>query len=261
MARLGPGRMPRIGSTVVDTRGLKLMREWIATMPSSELTPVAHTHADDLLAFQAGKINTLSTLLAKPETAALLADALEDKDSEQLNIREARSFASKASDPNIRDLFRRYNPYQSDNRVGATPDPAAILALTGNATRGKQIFFRNTTLCSTCHQVNGEGHAFGPDLSRIGIRANRAQILDHILHPSKIIHPEFQMRKAGSTIGLIAKRNDHTLVIRDNAGKEHTFPPNTNTQVLPISAMPPGLLATLTSQQAADLLAYLRSLK
>jgi len=39
------------------------------------------------------------------------------------------------------------------------------------------------------------------------------------------------------------------------------LPAKTNTQVLPTSAMPPGLLATLTTQQAADLLAYLRSLK
>ena len=57
------------------------------------------------------------------------------------------------------------------------------------------------------------------------------------------------------------RRNDRELILRDAAGKQHTLPPNTNTQVLPTSAMPPGLLATLTTQQAADLLAYLRSLK
>lgn len=46
--------------------------------------------------------------------------------------------------------------------------------------------------------------------------------------------------------------------------KVHLFandPKAPNTTVLPTSAMPPGLLATLTTQQAADLLAYLRSLK
>ena len=86
-------------------------------------------------------------------------------------------------------------------------------------------------------------------------------MLDHILHPNKVIHPEFQLRKVGDTIGLITRRDDEALVLRDAAGQQHTFPPNTNTQVLPASAMPPGLLATLTPQQAADLLAYLRSLK
>ena len=39
---------------------------------------------------------------------------------------------------------------------------------------------------------------------------------------------------------------DKTLVIRDAAGVNHKFPPNTNTKVLPASAMPPGLLASLT---------------
>ena len=123
------------------------------------------------------------------------------------------------------------------------------------------MFFRNTTLCATCHQVKGEGRAFGPDLTRIGTRATRAQLLDHILHPSKVIHPEFQLRKAGNHVGLIVRRNDRELILRDAAGQQHTLPAKTNTQVLPASAMPPGLLATLTTQQAADLLAYLRSLK
>ena len=57
------------------------------------------------------------------------------------------------------------------------------------------------------------------------------------------------------------RRNDRELILRDAAGQQHTLPAKTNTQVLPDSAMPPGLLATLTTQQAADLLAYLRSLK
>ena len=261
MARLGPGRMPRIGSNAVDVRGLQLMREWITAIPASGLEPVATAQTDTLKAFQSGKISALNTLMAKPEHAAFLADALENEDPEQLNIRAARSFAAKTTDPNIRDLFRRYNPQQTDKRLGATPDPAAILALTGQVARGKQVFFRNTTLCATCHQVKGEGRVFGPDLTRIGTRATRAQLLDHILHPSKVIHPEFQMRKAGNHVGLIVRRNDRELILRDAAGQQHTLPAKTNTQVLPTSAMPPGLLATLTTQQAADLLAYLRSLK
>lgn len=261
MARLGPGRMPRIGSNAIDTQGLKLMRDWITAMPASGLEPVATAQAANLKNFQAGKISALTPLLAKPENAALLADALEGEDPEQLNIRAARAEANGKTDPNIRDLFRRYNPHQIDNRLGATPDAAAILAITGKSVDGKAIFFRATTLCATCHQVKGQGKAFGPDLSRIGARATRAQLLDHILHPNKVIHPEFQLRKVGDTIGLITRRDDEALVLRDAAGQQHTFPPNTNTQVLPASAMPPGLLATLTPQQAADLLAYLRSLK
>ena len=261
MARLGPGRMPRIGSNAIDTQGLKLMRDWISAMPARGLEPVATAQAANIKNFQAGKISALTPLLAKPEHAALLADALEGEDPEQLNIRAARAEANGKTDPNIRDLFRRYNPHQIDERLGATPDAAAILAIAGRAAAGKPIFFRATTLCATCHQVNGQGKAFGPDLSRIGARATRAQLLDHILHPNKVIHPEFQLRKVGDTIGLITRRDDKALILRDAAGQQHTFPPNTNTQVLPTSAMPPGLLATLTPQQAADLLAYLRSLK
>src|SRR5262249_33512428 len=34
MAKLGPGRMPHIGSDFVDERGLQLLHDWIASLPS-----------------------------------------------------------------------------------------------------------------------------------------------------------------------------------------------------------------------------------
>ena len=89
----------------------------------------------------------------------------------------------------------------------------------------------------------------------------REQILEHILKPSQVINPEYLLRQVGDTIGMIISRDDTALVIRDVAGVDHKFPPNTNTKVLPTSAMPPGLLASLTATEAADLITYLRSKK
>src|SRR5204863_5933713 len=39
MATLGPGRMPRIGSTVVDETGVALVHDWIAHLPGSGIVP------------------------------------------------------------------------------------------------------------------------------------------------------------------------------------------------------------------------------
>src|SRR5207237_7054578 len=35
MATLGPGRMPRIGSTLVDDAGVNLIHDWIAALPGA----------------------------------------------------------------------------------------------------------------------------------------------------------------------------------------------------------------------------------
>src|SRR5262249_37812707 len=45
MSTLGPGRMPRLGSTVVDEVGVKLIRDWIACMPGGGLVNDAHARA------------------------------------------------------------------------------------------------------------------------------------------------------------------------------------------------------------------------
>ncbi|MGD9858126.1 MAG: hypothetical protein AB7U20_24550, partial [Planctomycetaceae bacterium] len=54
MAKLGPGRMPRLGSSVVDEAGLKLIREWIAGLSESpsdieQLVPQQTSLMPDLL--------------------------------------------------------------------------------------------------------------------------------------------------------------------------------------------------------------------
>jgi uncharacterized repeat protein (TIGR03806 family) len=41
MAQVGPGRMPRLGSTVVDERGLRLVEDWIQQLPIADPAEVA----------------------------------------------------------------------------------------------------------------------------------------------------------------------------------------------------------------------------
>jgi putative heme-binding domain-containing protein len=237
------------------------MREWIQAFPHNGVEPTQIRHDDEIKNVNAGKIDGVNDLLKKPNTALLLADAVTGENPEQLNIRETLGQALQKTDPNIRDLFRRFDQRQADNRLGPTPSAADILAQQGNALRGKKVFFRAATLCSTCHRLEDQGREFGPDLSRIGAQFNREQILEHILKPSQVINPEYLLRQVGDTIGMIISRDDTALVIRDAAGVDHKFPPNTNTKVLPASAMPPGLLASLTAPEAADLITYLRSKK
>jgi putative heme-binding domain-containing protein len=63
--------------------------------------------------------------------------------------------------------------------------------------------------------------------------------------------------------GLIAERTDDTVAVVDASGKRTDLPAESieDLEALPTSLMPEQLLRDLTARQAADLLAYLQSLR
>ena len=158
-------------------------------------------------------------------------------------------------------VFAEHLPWEA-SKIHGTPEPTPLFHLEHafpqlNFTNPVELTWAPKFKRFMFVELGTKVHLFANDPKA----TDTTVLLDHILHPSKVIHPEFQLRKAGDHVGLIMRRTERELILREAAGQQHTLPPNTNTQVLPTSTMPPGLLATLTTQQAADLMAYLRSLK
>lgn len=269
MAKLGPGRMPHFGSQVVDEKGLALIRQWIANLPHDGLAPTSVTSAIALKEFKAGKIGAIEKLLARPESALLLADAITGKNLGQNHIRAAIAEAARNESSLVRDLFLRFQERPNNGRrLGLSPNPAEILALPGDVKRGRAIFRRAVILCINCHRAEGQGREFGPDLSGLGRKYNRALILDQILHPSRNLHPDYVLRivelKDGQSLaGFISRPTAKEIVLRDITLKEHRIPVSRikSNRPSPLSAMPIGITQNLTTQEAADLVDYLRSLK
>jgi putative heme-binding domain-containing protein len=175
-----------------------------------------------------------------------------------------------SSEPQIRDLFERFVPAdQRVKRLGTMIKPATLLALKGDPARGKELFFKNTGLqCINCHRIGGTGSTLGPDLSQIGKKYTRALILENILEPSKSIDPQYVTYVLETTdgvlhTGLLASKTDKEVVLKDAKDTEIRVPANKVAALLPQqkSLMPEQLLRDLTAEQAADLLAYLESLK
>jgi putative heme-binding domain-containing protein len=171
----------------------------------------------------------------------------------------------------IKDLFRRFDPSaQQVDRLGPNINPSKLLAMRGNADQGKKIFFEQsgTGLCARCHKINSQGTEFGPDLSHIAGKYSRADILDNILNPSKTIAQGFatylvRTQKGDVHSGLLVKHTPQQIILKYAQLKETTIATAEVNRLMPqpISAMPEGLLADLTAQQAADLLEFLQSLK
>ena len=174
------------------------------------------------------------------------------------------------SDPQIRDLFARFIP--ADQRIktlGTNFKSHDVLTLGGDAKRGRAAFaVTNGGLCNKCHRVGSDGANFGPDLSHIGSKYTRAQLLENIVEPSKTIAEGFattliKIKHGEPQMGIIASRTDSQIVLKTGPGVEAKIPVNTIEKLTaqPTSMMPEGLLSGLTPQQAADLLEYLVSLK
>ena len=141
----------------------------------------------------AERASTIDRLLASTSSAFLLADAL-GEDRMPASVRAQVLAASlKLADAQVRDLFERFVPDdQRVKRLGSVIKPEQILSLKGNAERGRDLFFKSAGLqCVNCHKINGTGSTLGPDLSQIGKKATRGQILESLLEPSKQIEPAY----------------------------------------------------------------------
>lgn len=268
MAKLGRGRMPHIGSDQVDHRGLQLMIDWIRSLNPDKHTgvhgeasgPLDPAMIDRLLSSPSGAVELICALNSLPLDSAGAYDLIISK-----------GLASK--NETVHDLFRAYDPNELTHpRLGPNINAARLLTLQGDSARGMSLFFGkgelSAALCARCHKINGTGNDFGPDLSHIASKYNRADLLDNILNPSKTIAPGYATTlvrtKSGDTFsGILVSKTDKELTLKGPDLKLTKIPAAQvdRTVVQPVSSMPEGLLSDLEPQQAADLLEYLSGKK
>jgi putative heme-binding domain-containing protein len=173
----------------------------------------------------------------------------------------------------VRDLFDRFLPKDpSVKRLGAVVRADEVLPLRGDPARGRQVFFgaasSGAALCAQCHRVGNEGQSFGPDLTHIAAKYDRAKLLESVLEPSKVVEPQYVTHVLRTTTGqdhsgLLVEKTPAHVVLKDAQQREVRVPAAEVKRLVAqqTSAMPEGLLAGLTPQQAADLLDFLESLK
>ncbi|WP_161604358.1 PQQ-dependent sugar dehydrogenase [Roseiconus nitratireducens] len=250
MATSGPGHMPKLWQRDNDLAGLRLIHDWIASMPNGETT--ADSASTDAVASALREFSEL---------------AFGDADAER-QTRVARSAAEQGDLIRAALLERFLPPDERKKRLGDAIEPDAILALDGNAASGRELLMDSKALqCLQCHRVAGAGKSTGPDLDGLGKKRSKQQLLDSILNPSRQVEAEYRTRtvltRDGEVIsGLVVRQTDSEVVIRSADGKDH---PIDAADIETIkeqseSLMPTGQVAQLTAQELADLLEYLSTL-
>jgi putative heme-binding domain-containing protein len=284
IAASGAGHMPIVGARETDVAGLTLLSRWVeqlaqpAGVPEFPRSVASATDAavKQWMALAVGAQPDLDesfhVLLSDSSANALrLLNYIDAGDAVPSVVRETLARTDGSPNGHVRALYERFQPEEKRQvLLSASPDEAALLAHSGDVERGKRLFEAGgkASTCLACHFMNGVGRDYGPDLTHVGSRLDRAGILTSVVKPSAAITDGFQAvilsLKDGSVhTGFIPRRDEEGLEIKLATGQSLRVLKQDiqNEQRLPVSLMPEGLLQAFTAQEAADLLAYLASLK
>ena len=136
-----------------------------------------------------------------------------------------------------------------------------------NFANGRKMFAASG--CYACHRFGDQGGMTGPDLTSAGRRYSPHDLLDQVIHPSKVINEQFSSVKILTDDGVM-----QTGVVVNLKGDSLTLntdltDPNKRVtidrkeieimEVSKVSAMPKGLFNRMTQSEIMDLIAYVIS--
>jgi putative membrane-bound dehydrogenase-like protein len=140
----------------------------------------------------------------------------------------------------------------------------------GDPAHGFKIFreSRDEAMCIRCHTVYGVGEKVGPDLSDIGARYGREEILASMLEPSKRIAEGYrstsiELEDGRILFGMVQKETGEEILLHDTNGVLQTIDLKDVAErgMLDTSVMPDGLWSTMSKEDLVDLLDWLTTLR
>ena len=130
--------------------------------------------------------------------------------------------------------------------------------------RGKRTFA--AARCVVCHRFGDDGGATGPDLTQLAGRFQLKDLVEAIVHPSKVVSDQYKGSIVQTTDGkavsgrIIRESAESIVVITDpeDATKNVEIARSNIDEIVPAteSLMPKGLLDQLNESEVLDLLAY-----
>jgi putative heme-binding domain-containing protein len=136
----------------------------------------------------------------------------------------------------------------------------------GDAGRGWTLF-AGKGQCLTCHAVNGTGSRLGPDLSDVGQLRRVSDLERALLEPGGDVRPQNRTVRAimrdGTTItGRLLNHDTFTLLMLDSMEQLRSVSKSNLREMTIIKTSPKtSYRGRLSSQEIADLVSYLASLK
>ncbi len=195
----------------------------------------------------------------------------------------AKAFAKKSPEANVASVLVRImnEPGRRDEDLVKVLSPAPQQKLTtdnipqlvseirtrGNAARGKQVYERVELGCINCHAVKGSGGTIGPDLGALGTAQPIDFIIGAILDPQRevkegYISTSISTKDGDEYQGYVVREEGSEVVLNDILQRALITIPKSNIQQRRQSgsAMPAGLVDSLTRDEFIDMVRYLSEL-
>jgi len=211
----------------------------------------------------------LRTAARLPGGAVRLVDlATEKKIPDDLKI-EGATLLSAHADPKIRGAGEILLPLPKAAGGRSLPPVAELLKREGDPNQGERVFFRQSdNACGSCHRAQGQGTWLGPDLSTIGTKYGKDELLRSILDPSAAIGYSYRavvvaLADGRVVTGLPVEESPERLVLKTAEGERIAIAAGEieERKSSDVSLMPDNLVQTMTDAELVDLLAYLESLR
>jgi len=132
--------------------------------------------------------------------------------------------------------------------------------------RGAQLF--QEAMCIQCHRINGQGGANGPDLTGVGSRFARIDLLRAILEPNATVSDQWRdtaitLKDGSMVIGRVVGSDAEAMTVSTNPlgpDRERVLRADiAQSEQITTSSMPQGMLNSHTRQEIIDLLGYLET--
>jgi quinoprotein glucose dehydrogenase len=136
----------------------------------------------------------------------------------------------------------------------------------GDAEAGRRVVFGHPAAqCIRCHKVAGLGSEVGPDLSKVGSKLSREQILESLVNPQARLTEGYgllvaRLKNGSSVNGAIVKATESKYEIRTAEGILKMISRKDIVSEALTSQMPP-MGAILTRKELRDMLEFLGRLK
>ena len=202
-------------------------------------------------------------MLNSRERAPLLLDAIEHREIPAASLdMAARNRLLEYPDMNIAARAKVLLQTAGRDRAKVVANYRDVLNLTGDPARGKQVLEKN---CGRCHLAAHGRAQVGPDLSGVNNKS-KEELLTSILNPSAAIDPRFInyiLTTKDGTIhdGVIGSETPGMITLRNGSedGDDVILRSNiAEMRASAVSLMPEDLEESMSKQDLADVIAYLR---
>jgi putative heme-binding domain-containing protein len=209
------------------------------------------------------RASALEALLNTRERASLLLDAIEHREIPAASLEvAARNRLIEYPDPKVAARAKGLFQTAGEDRTKVVASYRDVLNLPGDPTRGKQALEKN---CGRCHLSRRGSPQVGPDLSGVNNKT-KEELLNSILNPSAAIEPRFinyliTTKDGRLHDGVIGGETPGMITLRNGSedGDEHILRSNiVEMRASSVSLMPEDLEKSLSKQDLADVIAYLR---